>query len=78
MQDLFSHWSDFVVLFFIVVALFFLLMPLNMSLFSFMIGFNSNWFICMGFINPNLFSLPATCTKVHMMVNIVMSSIPSR
>jgi hypothetical protein len=61
MQDLFSLWSVFVVLFFIAVALFFLLMPLNVLLFSFMTGFNSNWFICVGFINLSLFLV--TCVQ---------------
>jgi hypothetical protein len=50
---------------------------LNMSLFSFMTGFNSNWFICVGFINESQFSSSAMCTKVHMRVIIVISSIPS-
>jgi hypothetical protein len=47
MQDLFSLWSVFIVLS-IAAARFLLLMPLNVSLFSFMIGFNSNWFISVG------------------------------
>jgi hypothetical protein len=51
--------------FFIVVAFFLLLMSLNISLFSFINGFNSNWFICVGFINTNLFLSSHTCTKLH-------------
>jgi hypothetical protein len=78
MQDFFSLWSDFFCAFFIAMALLFLLMSLNMSLFSFMTGFNSNWFIYEGFIKPSLFLSSATCTKVHMTVIIVMLSFPSR
>jgi hypothetical protein len=66
MQDFFSLSSVFVVLFFIVVARFLLLMPLNVSLFSFMTGFNYNWFICVGFTYPSLFLSSATCIKLHM------------
>jgi hypothetical protein len=78
MQDLFSLWLILVVLFFIAVALFFLLIPLNISLFLFITGFNSNWFICVGFRNPSLFSSSHVYTKVHMTVIIVMSSILSQ
>jgi hypothetical protein len=67
MQDLFSLWSVFVVLF-IVVACILLLMSLNVSLFSFMTRFNSNWFVCVGFINPSLFLLSHTCTELHMKI----------
>jgi hypothetical protein len=52
--------------FFIAAALFLLLMPLNISLFSFMTGFNSNWFICVEFINPSLFLSSHMCIKLHM------------
>jgi hypothetical protein len=66
MQDLFFLWSVFVVPFFIAAVLFLLLMPLNISLLSFMTGFNSNWFICVEFINSSLLSSSHTCTKLHM------------
>jgi hypothetical protein len=39
---------------------------LNVSLFSFMTGFNSNWFICVGFINSSMFLSSHACTKLHM------------
>jgi hypothetical protein len=66
MQDLFFSLVNFCCAFFIAAALFLLLMPLNVSLFSFVTGFNSNWFICVGFVNLSLFLSSHTCTKLHM------------
>jgi hypothetical protein len=75
-KSLFSLVSAYCA-FFIAAPLFFLLLPLNVSLFSFMAGFNSNWFICVGLRNLSLFSSSHVYTKVHMTVIIVMSSILS-
>jgi hypothetical protein len=64
-RSLFSLVS-FCCSFFIAVAHFLLLMPLNVSFFSSMTRLNSNWFICVGFTNLSLFWLSLTCTKLHM------------
>jgi hypothetical protein len=52
--------------FFIVAVRFLLLIPLNVSLFSFVTEFNSNLFIWVGFTNPSLFWSSLTSIKVHM------------
>jgi hypothetical protein len=62
---LFSSVS-FCCAFYIAVACFLLLMPLNVSLFSFISGLNSNWFICVGFTNLSLFLSSHICIKLHM------------
>jgi hypothetical protein len=53
-RSLFSLLS-FCAAFFIDAARFLVLMPLNVLLFSFITGFNSNWFIYVGFTNSSLF-----------------------
>jgi hypothetical protein len=61
-------FGQFLLCFFITAARFLLLMPLNVSLFSFMTEFNSNWFICVGFTNPSLFWSSHTCIKLHIKI----------
>jgi hypothetical protein len=62
-RSLFSLVS-FYCAFFIAAAHFLLLIPLNISLFSFMTEFNSNWFICVGFIE-SLFVVTCVHQTAH-------------